>query len=80
MKCRACQERVIGGAGRVRLIGQSNVLARPSALRALTCAECGAVLPEADEGEAWLRKLLQLSRFGLCAGARPLLEPRRVGR
>jgi len=80
MRCRACQELVIGGAGGARRNGPSSVLARPTALSAITCSQCGAVLPEADEGEAWLSKLLQLSRFGLSAGARPLLEPRRVGR
>jgi hypothetical protein len=47
----------------------------PDQLTALLCARCGAVLPNPDPDGIMLTKLTQLSRFGLGADDRPLLEP-----
>ena len=52
----------------------------PDQLTALLCARCGTVLPNPDPDGIMLTKLTQLSRFGLGADDRPLLEPdKRVG-
>jgi hypothetical protein len=48
-------------------------------LSVLLCERCGAVLPPLDETEALLAKLAQLSRFGLAAGAGPILAGRGDG-
>ncbi len=42
------------------------------------CARCGAVLPAELTTERFLRKLSDLSQFGLGAAERPLLAPART--
>ena len=43
-------------------------------LASLLCARCGTLLLQADPQEALLTKLSQMSRFGLGADDRPLLD------
>lgn len=43
-------------------------------LSSLLCARCGTVLPSLDTADAMLSKLSQLSKFGLGADDRPILN------
>jgi hypothetical protein len=46
-------------------------------LRALLCAGCGALLPQAGAFDIIVEKLAQLARFGLDPDGRPLLKAAR---
>jgi len=46
----------------------------PNRLNGLLCSRCSAVLPSPDPDAGMLTKLSQLSRFGLGADDRPILD------
>jgi hypothetical protein len=46
----------------------------PDGLNGLLCSRCSAVLPSPDPDDGMLAKLNQLSRFGLGADDRPILD------
>jgi hypothetical protein len=44
-------------------------------LKLVMCSGCGSLLPPPNATDTMLRTLSRLARFGMIAGARPILEP-----
>ncbi len=73
MLCSDCEVTVSGLPIAYDALARSAHL--PDQLTALLCSRCGTVLPSPDFDDGMLAKLTQLSRFGLGADDRPLLNP-----
>jgi hypothetical protein len=54
--------------------GRTRGVVLPDGLNGLLCSRCSAVLPSPDPDDGMLAKLNQLSRFGLGADDRPILD------
>jgi hypothetical protein len=77
MRCRLCGDLAFDAATRTGTREAALAGGRRGSLR--ECPECGAELPGGEVSGEIARRWEQLQRCGLAAGARPLLEPGRVG-
>jgi hypothetical protein len=76
MRCTDCDQTRVGARRGVRL---RNLVPRIGRLSLLYCDQCGGPLAPPDTTETLLAKLSQLARFGLSAGATPILCNRESG-